>query len=363
MSLSPPSLPAPAPESCLARLSEARARLSRQVAGVIVGQNAVVEETLIALFAGGHALLEGVPGLAKTLLVKTVAQALDLTFSRIQFTPDLMPQDVTGGVVIESDPHTGERRFRFAPGPVFAHVLLADEINRTPPKTQAALLQAMQDGRVSAAGEDHALEPPFVVLATRNPIEMEGTYPLPRAQRDRFLLQIAVGYPTPEEEAEIARRTTTGPPAEAVPALSRDEVLAMQRLVRAAPLPEKTARYALALTRALRPGGAADVGAGRGRSGGGRSRAAIARGPGTRAAAHLALAAKARAALAGRPFASVGDVRAVAAPALRHRVELTPHALSEGLAPDLVIARAAGALDAHERQGPHGGLLLDVLRP
>src|SRR3954467_7373182 len=236
------------------RCQEAYSRVRAELSKVIIGQSDVIEQVLIAMFAGGHALLEGVPGLAKTLLISSLARSLHLTFKRIQFTPDLMPSDVTGTEVIQEDPRTRERAYRFLPGPLFANMLLADEINRTPPKTQAAMLEAMQERQVSAGGQMHALPAPFFMLATQNPLEQEGTYPLPEAQLDRFLLYIRVDYPSPAEEWEIARRVSTGQIGEIDSVLSGDDIIELQRLVARVPISDQVLGYAWALVRASRPG-------------------------------------------------------------------------------------------------------------
>jgi MoxR-like ATPase len=320
---------APAPAD-LDRLSADFARLKAALARAVVGQEETVEQLLVALLARGHALLVGVPGLAKTLLVSSLAQALDLTFSRVQFTPDLMPSDVTGSDVLQEDPVTRERRFVFAKGPVFAHVLLADEINRTPPKTQAALLQAMQEGQVTAAGRTHALPHPFFVLATQNPIEQEGTYPLPEAQLDRFLLQVNVSYPSEEEERRIVAQTTrpAGPAVEKV--LSAEALVAHQALVRQAPAPDNVVEKAVRLARLTRPSepGAPDF-----------VRQNVSWGAGPRAAQALILGAKARCLLQGRAVPSWEDVAALAAPVLRHRLVLSFRAESDGLKPDDLVRK------------------------
>src|SRR5215211_1654489 len=295
----------------LQRLTEAVLRLRRQVARRIVGQEDVVEGILTAILSGGHALLIGVPGLAKTLMVQTVAETLHLSFNRVQFTPDLMPSDITGTDIIEEDLTTGRRAFRFVKGPIFANVVLADEINRTPPKTQAALLQAMQEHQVTAGSATYRLPDPFFVLATQNPIEQEGTYPLPEAQLDRFMLELRVAYPSRAEEEAIVEQTTgmTREPLQAV--LDAESVLAMQALVRRIPVSRSLIRAAVTLARMTRP---ADP----------ESPAFIREyvdwGAGPRASQYLVLGAKARAAMAGRPMADLDDVRAVAAPVLRHRV-------------------------------------------
>jgi MoxR-like ATPase len=295
----------------LAQLADARQRLLEQVRQRIVGQQEVIDGILTAVLAGGHALLVGVPGLAKTLIVSTVAQALTLKFSRIQFTPDLMPGDITGTEIIEEDVPTGKRAFRFVRGPVFANVVLADEINRTPPKTQAALLQAMQEHAVTAAGSTYPLPEPFFVLATQNPIEQEGTYPLPEAQLDRFMLELRVRYPSHEDEERIVIETTGDrqPPVTAV--LSGEDLLAMQQLVRRIPVAHQVVAGAVRLARMSRPGEP-------------EAHPAVTEylswGAGPRASQFLVLGAKARAALDGRPMADLDDIRTVALAVLRHRV-------------------------------------------
>jgi MoxR-like ATPase len=295
----------------LQRLSEALARLRRQVAQRIVGQEEVVEGILSAILSGGHALLIGVPGLAKTLMVQTVAETLHLSFNRVQFTPDLMPSDITGTDIIEEDLTTGKRAFRFVQGPLFANIVLADEINRTPPKTQAALLQAMQEHQVTAGGATYDLPDPFFVLATQNPIEQEGTYPLPEAQLDRFMLELRVGYPSRAEEEAIVEQTT-GVAREALqPVLDAESVLAMQSLVRRIPVSRSLIRAAVSLARMTRP---ADPDAPA------FIKEYVDWGAGPRASQYLVLGAKARAALAGRPMADLDDVRTVAPAVLRHRV-------------------------------------------
>lgn len=286
-------------------------QIRRELSKAIVGQDVVIEQVLVTMFAHGHALVEGVPGLAKTLLVSSLAKALDLTFKRIQFTPDLMPSDVTGTEVIQEDPHTQERGYRFLPGPLFANFLLADEINRTPPKTQAAMLEAMQERQVSIGGEVHPVPTPFIVLATQNPLEQEGTYPLPEAQLDRFLLHVKIDYPLGREEWEIARRVTSGATAKIQPCLSGAEILQMQQLVHRIPVSDQVLGYAWTLVRASRPGTheALDF-----------VNQWVSWGAGTRGLLTLVTCAKARALLHGRHHATVGDVQALAAPALRHRI-------------------------------------------
>jgi MoxR-like ATPase len=295
----------------LERLAAAVTRLRGQVAQRIVGQDDIVEGILTAVLAGGHALLIGVPGLAKTLMVQTIAEALNLSFNRVQFTPDLMPSDITGTEIIEEDLTTGKRAFRFVHGPVFANVVLADEINRTPPKTQAALLQAMQEHQVTAGGTTYHLPDPFFVLATQNPIEQEGTYPLPEAQLDRFMLELRVSYPSRSEEEAIVEQTTGAVRARLEPVLDAESVLRMQALVRRIPVSKGLIRAAVELARLTRPPNA-------------EAPAFIKEyvdwGAGPRASQYLVLGAKARAAIAGRPMADLDDVKAVAPSVLRHRV-------------------------------------------
>jgi MoxR-like ATPase len=304
-------------------LQQKSARLTAQIKKRIVGQDRVIELLLISLFARGHGLFVGVPGLAKTLLIQTLAEGLGLTFNRIQFTPDLMPSDITGTDVLEEDRATGRRSFRFIQGPVFANVLLADEINRTPPKTQAALLQAMQENKVTAGGHTYALPPPFLVFATQNPIEQEGTYPLPEAQLDRFMFLIEVGYPSEADEVEIVRQTTGGGGVPLEPALTTQEVIAFQELVRRVPAPDHVVQYAVKLARATREGA---------------GKQKLAWGAGPRASQYLVLGAKARAALRGGFAASIDDVRDVALPVLSHRVVVTFQAQSAGVRASDVVA-------------------------
>lgn len=294
----------------------------------IIGQREVIEHLLIALFSRGHALFVGVPGLAKTLLIQTLAEVLNLDFNRIQFTPDLMPSDVTGTDVLEQDSETGRRSFRFVPGPIFTNLLLADEINRTPPKTQAALLQAMQEQQVTASGATHRLSPPFHVFATQNPIEQEGTYPLPEAQLDRFMFMLDVSYPAEREEVEIVRATTGEEKAPLPKVLSPERILAMQALVRRVPAPENVVQHAVALTRATRPDSAGEHLAVPARD---RIKEYVSFGAGPRASQYLVLGAKARAALSGRPVPSIDDVRAIAVPVLAHRIVLNFHAEASGV--------------------------------
>ena len=295
----------------LRRLAEAMVMLRAQVAQRIVGQQDVVDGIVTAILAGGHALLVGVPGLAKTLMVQTVAEALELSFNRVQFTPDLMPGDITGTEIVEEDPATGRRSFRFVPGPIFAHVVLADEINRTPPKTQAALLQAMQEHQVTAAGKTYALPDPFFVLATQNPIEQEGTYPLPEAQLDRFMLDLRVGYPSRAEEEAIVEQTTGARKVKLTPVLDAEALHGMQSLVRRIPVSRGLIASAVALARMTRP---VDPEAPA------LVKEFVEWGAGPRASQYLVLGAKARAAMDGRPMADLDDVKAVAPFVLRHRV-------------------------------------------
>jgi len=313
----------------LEELKTARQAVLTELRKVIVGQDDVVEQLLTVLFANGHCLLVGVPGLAKTLLVSTLATILDLKFSRIQFTPDLMPSDITGTEILEDEAATGRRAFKFIHGPIFANIVLADEINRTPPKTQAALLQAMQEYRVTAGGTTYPLSLPFFVLATQNPIEFEGTYPLPEAQLDRFMFHISVGYPSAAEEELIVTNTTSAYEAEPKTVLSTERILELQRLVRRIPVSEHVVRFAVRLARATRPDdGAAPF-----------IRDWVSWGAGPRAAQYLVLGAKARAALSGRPTPSADDVKAVAPAVLRHRIIPNFTAEADGISSLDIIAK------------------------
>ena len=353
MSDTPDPAPAADTDRLLARSREAYDKLHEQVAKVVVGQDEVVDEVFLALFTRGHALLVGVPGLAKTLLVSTVAQTLSLQFNRIQFTPDLMPSDITGTEVIEEDRTTGHRQLRFVKGPVFCNVLLADEINRTPPKTQAALLEAMQEHHVTAGGMRHALPQPFFCLATQNPIEQEGTYPLPEAQLDRFMFMIRVAYPSESQELEILRRTTTRDAAPVEPVLSGEEVIELQRLIREVPVPEHVAKFALRLVRATRkPGRGEDD-----------HRPDfiekyVTWGAGPRASQNLILAGKARAVFRGRSHVEADDVKAVAPPVLRHRLILNFNAEADNLTPDDLIDRLLAAVTLTEPSDPQAAAVL-----
>lgn len=311
------------------RFTAAFRQLREQVGRIVVGQDQVVEELAIAIAARGHAMLVGVPGLAKTLLVSTFARALDLDFRRIQFTPDLMPADITGAEVLHADPETGERSFRFVQGPVFANIVLADEINRTPPKTQASLLEAMQERQVTSGNETRPLPNPFFVLATQNPIEQEGTYPLPEAALDRFLFLIQVDYPSAAEEAEILRRTTGVEEASVETVLSAEQVIEMQELVRRVPVADSVIDYAVSLARNSRPcDGAPDF-----------IHQWVTWGAGPRASQNLVLAAKARALLHDRHHASCEDIDAVAPSVLRHRILINFAAEAESITPDDIVRR------------------------
>jgi len=325
--------------AAIEKLSAAREKIHSQLGRVIVGQESVIEEILISLFSRGHCLLEGVPGLAKTLMISTLSRALHLSFNRIQFTPDLMPADITGTEIIEENRSTGAREFRFLEGPVFGNVILADEINRTPPKTQAALLEAMQERQVSVGRVRHALADPFFVLATQNPIEQEGTYPLPEAQQDRFMFKVFVKYPSFNEEFEIARRTTAALSETIDPVLTAEEILSLQELVREVPVTDHVIRYALSLVRQTRIGevGVPDF-----------VTEQVNWGAGPRAVQFLILGAKSRALLHGRTHVSTEDIQALAAPVLRHRLVMNFAAESEGITPDDVIAKLIEVTPAKE---------------
>jgi MoxR-like ATPase len=326
------------------RLRDATGQLKEQLARVIVGQHDVIELMLIALFSRGHCLLEGVPGLAKTLLVSTLAQSLNLTFSRIQFTPDLMPADITGTDIIEENKSTGQRDIRFLAGPIFSHVILADEINRTPPKTQAALLEAMQERQVTVGRIRHQMSNPFMVLATQNPIEQEGTYPLPEAQQDRFMFKVLVTYPSFAEEVEVARRTTGTAAADIQPVLSPEEISGLQDLVRTVPISDHLIRYTLAIVRQTRvreAGAPAFV------------REQLAWGAGPRAVQFLILGAKARALVQGRAHVTIEDIQTLAKPVLRHRLVVNFAAESEGVTTDELIGQLLDATPTHEDELTH----------
>jgi len=327
------------------QLKDAYDRVRAELNKVIIGQQDVVEYMLLSVFAGGNSLLVGVPGLAKTLLVHTLAQTLNLKFSRIQFTPDLMPSDITGTDLIQDDPETGRRKMVFSPGPVFANVVLADEINRTPPKTQAALLEAMQEHRVTVQGVTYRLEEPFYVFATQNPIELEGTYPLPEAQLDRFMFQIIIDHLPEEEEMTVVRSTTAVQVADLQPVVNAAEILAFQRLVRRVPISDPVLRYAVNLVRATRPpreaGQPSSNGAGSSHD---FVRRWVAHGASVRAAQFLVLGGKARALMRGRYTPGFEDIRAMAKPVLRHRVLTNFHAESERITTDHIIDQLLEAM-------------------
>ena len=329
-------------QAAVERLHATYGQMKQELGRVIVGQDEVVEQTLMAIFCRGHALLVGVPGLAKTLLVSTLARALDLSFKRIQFTPDLMPSDITGTDVLEVDPETGRRGFRFVHGPLFANLVLADEINRTPPKTQAALLEAMQEHHVTVGEHTLDLPKPFFVLATQNPIEQEGTYPLPEAQLDRFLFNIVVDYPSESEEKEIIRRVTSPSGGEITPLLDAEEIIRMQAVVKRVPVGEHVIDFAAKLTRATRPKdpSAPDF-----------VKEMVGWGAGPRAGISLISAAKAHAVLRGRFHATTADVAAVSIPVLRHRVITTFNAEAAGVTSDDVVKRLIKVLAPKEDLG------------
>ena len=330
----------------LKALRAARDRIRQQMARVIVGQSDAIDQLLVCLFARGHCVLEGVPGLAKTLMIRTLADSLSLQFSRIQFTPDLMPSDITGTDVMYDDKASGERLFKFMHGPIFANVLLADEINRTPPKTQAALLEGMQERQVSASGTRHELPNPFFVLATQNPIEQEGTYPLPEAQLDRFLMKIVIGYPSAEEERRIYRMTTGDGTDNAEPVLAGEEMLRLQKVIRRVPVSDLCVNYIANLVRATRlnePDAPQFV------------KDWVMWGVGPRGGQSLMTATRARAALDGRPEVSVDDIKAMAVPVLRHRIVLNYNAESLGQTPETVIKRLLDEVPLVEKD-PHARL-------
>jgi MoxR-like ATPase len=310
------------------RLRAGTAQILTEIRKLIVGQDDVIDQTLIALFAGGNCLVVGVPGLAKTLLIHTMARVLDLRFSRIQFTPDLMPSDITGTDIIQDDAATGQRHMAFTPGPIFANVVLADEINRTPPKTQSALLEAMQEHRVTVQGTTYELTEPFAVFATQNPIELEGTYPLPEAQLDRFMFQVIIDYLTEAQEVDVVRATTAVQNPQFTHAVTGSDIVAFQQLVRRVPISDAVAHYAVALARASRPVSpdAPEL-----------VRKWVSYGASTRAAQYLVLGGKARALMRGRYHVSFDDIRSLAHPVLRHRVLLNFHAQSERVTSDQVI--------------------------
>ena len=348
------SLPAPPPVPQLAvravtsdtddarlarRLMEAYQRVTAEVGKLIVGQDEVIEQLLIAIFARSHCLLEGVPGLAKTYMVKTLSDALQLSFRRVQFTPDLMPADITGTDVIQEDPTTGRRNLTFLKGPLFAQMILADEINRSPPKTQAALLEAMQEHSVTVGGRTYKLDQPFFVLATQNPVEQEGTYPLPEAQKDRFMFHVRVDYPSREEEREIIKRTTSAYSADIDPVVTGEEVIAIQKTVRKVPVPDHVTDFVLDLVRRARPTDA-DAPA--------FTKELIAWGPGPRACQQLVVGGKVRAVLRGRFHVTIEDIEALAYPVLRHRLVPTFNAEAEGIKVDEIIRRILKETPRHD---------------
>ena len=335
------------------QLNEAYQQITGELKKVIVGQQKVIEELLVAMFAQGHCLLVGVPGLAKTLMIKTVADSLSLQFSRVQFTPDLMPADITGTEVIQQNKDTGERELRFFKGPVFANVVLADEINRTPPKTQAALLEAMQEHQVTVGGQRHHLPEPFFVLATQNPIEQEGTYPLPEAQLDRFMFNVLVDYPSEDEEFDIVKRTTAERPTQITANLSAEQILNLQQIVRKVPVADHVIRYSLQFARLTRkekgdvPDFVSDY---------------VSWGAGPRASQYLVLGAKARAVLHGRFYANTDDIRAVALPVLRHRIITNFNAEAEGIKPDDIVRKLIDVIPRDETETASSGKLPEVFR-
>jgi MoxR-like ATPase len=334
------------------KLRKAYAAMKAEIQKVIVGQDHVVDELFMALFCRGHCLLIGVPGLAKTLLISTLAKVLNLSFSRIQFTPDLMPSDITGTEIIQEDRTSGRREFKFMPGPVFANVILADEINRTPPKTQAALLEAMQEYQVTVAGHRHELKKPFFVLATQNPIEQEGTYPLPEAQLDRFMFMVKVDYPSAAEEREILRRTTEDRIADIKPVLGAEEIFSLQSIVRRVPIADAVLEYALRLTRQTRltTGEAPSW-----------INEWLQWGAGPRASQNLVLGAKARALLQGRFYVAAEDIKAVAKPVLRHRLITSFAAEADGVTTDKVVDRLLAETPANDSQALADGKLPKVI--
>jgi MoxR-like ATPase len=319
------------------KMNAGRKRVEAELGKLIIGQKDIIDQVLLTLFVGGNSIIVGVPGLAKTLLIHTISRVLDLKFNRVQFTPDLMPSDITGTDIIQEDPTTGRRSMVFAPGPIFANIVLADEINRTPPKTQSALLEAMQEHRVTIQGRTYKLEEPFYVFATQNPIELEGTYPLPEAQLDRFMFHIVIDHPPEEEELDVIRTTTAILEPQFDRPVSGADLVAFQRLVRRVPVADPVLRYALAIVRASRPKSPTCPDS---------VRKWVAFGGSVRAAQYLVLAGKARALTAGRYHVSFEDIRALAHPVLRHRVLTNFHAQSEGVTSDLLVDRLLEAVPA-----------------
>jgi MoxR-like ATPase len=332
---------APADAAIVQRLREARDKVKLEIGKVVVGQGEIIDSLLIGLLCRGHILLHGVPGLGKTLMGRTLARTLDMEFKRVQFTPDLMPSDITGTDVMEEDQSTGKHRVQFMPGPVFTNFLLADEINRTPPKTQAALLQAMQEREVSVGTKTYDLKPPFFVVATQNPIEMEGTYPLPEAQLDRFMFNLRVKYPTVDEEVQIIKGTTSTLTATADRVLSSAEVLKLQDLVRGVPVADDVVRFAARLVAATRPGLGPEIK---------DVHKYIAYGASPRASQFLVLGGKARAILAGRYHVDFADIQAMAHPVLRHRLVLNFHARADNIDSDRLISRLLEGVPAEEKR-------------
>jgi MoxR-like ATPase len=319
------------------RMNAGKTKIIAELRKLIIGQEKTIDEVLLTLFVGGNSLIVGVPGLAKTLIVYTLARVVDLKFNRIQFTPDLMPSDITGTDIIQEDATTGRRQMVFAPGPIFANIVLADEINRTPPKTQSALLEAMQEHRVTIQGRTYKLEEPFYVFATQNPIELEGTYPLPEAQLDRFMFHIVIDHPPEEEEFEVVRTTTSVLDPQFERPVTGADLIAFQRLVRRVPVAEPVMRYALSLVRASRPKSSTCPDS---------VKKWIAFGASVRAAQYLVLGAKARALTSGRYHVSFDDIRALAHPVMRHRVLTNFHAQSEGMSSDTLVDRLLEAVPA-----------------
>ena len=328
--------PPPVQVEALERLRVGKEKILGEIRKVIVGQEQIVDDVITAFFAGGHCLITGVPGLAKTLLISSLGRAMDLKFRRVQFTPDLMPADITGTEVLEEDRATGKRDLVFRPGPIFTNILLADEINRTPPKTQAALLEAMQEHQVTVSGTTQLLDEPFFVLATQNPIEQEGTYPLPEIQQDRFMFSLLIGYLPKDQEVEVIDTTTSSRVEELDVVMDGRELLGYQELVRQTPVAEPVIRYAVSLAARSRPSeeGAPDF-----------IKEYVSWGASIRASHYLVLGAKARAVLAGRPHVSVADVRSVALPVLRHRIITNFHAESQGIKPDHVVERLVETIE------------------
>jgi MoxR-like ATPase len=317
-------------EQAIERIGQGKRKILREIRKIIIGQDQIVEDVITSFFAGGHCLITGVPGLAKTLLISSLGRAMDLKFRRIQFTPDLMPADITGTEVLEEDRATGQRQLQFRPGPIFTNILLADEINRTPPKTQAALLEAMQEHQVTVSGNTYTLDEPFFVLATQNPIEQEGTYPLPEIQQDRFMFSLYIDYLPKDQELQVVNQTTSSRIEDIAQCMDGKELLEYQELVREVPVAEPVIRYAVALagkSRPTEPGAAEFV------------KEYVSWGASIRASHYLVLGAKARAALAGRPYVSVGDVQSVAYGVLRHRIITNFRAESEGVRSEEIIRR------------------------